>query len=93
MHHPAHTLLMALVISAAASSAALAHGEFKCTVPVSEWQLREDLEAKLKKEGWEVRRIKIDNGCYEVYGFDGKGARKEAYFNPKTFELVGEVKQ
>ena len=66
---------------------------FKCDVPSKEWKLREDLEDKLKEEGWDVRKIKIDNGCYEVYGFDKKGRKREAYFNPKTFELVGDVQQ
>lgn len=72
---------------------AQAHGDIKCTVPSKEWRLREDLEDKLKAEGWEVRKVKIDNGCYEVYGFDAKGQRKETYFNPKTFEVVGDIPQ
>ncbi len=71
--------------------AALAHGDFKCNVPSKEWQLKEDLTDKLKAEGWDVRKVKIDNGCYEVYGFDGKGKRRESYFDPKTLELVGDV--
>lgn len=28
------------------------------------------LEASLKKQGWEVRKSKVDGGCYEVYGTD-----------------------
>ena len=60
--------------------------------PVKEGIEREEAD-KLKAEGWDVRKVKIDNGCYEVYGFDGKGQRREAYFNPKTFELVGDVPQ
>ena len=31
------------------------------------------LESKLKKDGWEVRKSKVDGGCYEVYGTDPKG--------------------
>ncbi|MFW9616122.1 PepSY domain-containing protein [Aquabacterium sp.] len=84
---------VALVASSTLASTAFAHGAFKCDVPSKEWKLREDLEDKLKEEGWDVRKIKIDNGCYEVYGFDKKGRKREAYFNPKTFELVGDVQQ
>ena len=40
-----------------------------------------------------MRQIKNFNGCYEVYGFDEKGQRAEAFFDPKTFEKVGQVKQ
>jgi hypothetical protein len=87
------SIILAILLASGLHTAAQAHGDFTCKVPVAEWQYKEALEDKLKKEGWDVRRIKIDKGCYEVYGFDGKGARKEAYFNPKTFEFMGEVPQ
>lgn len=51
-----------------------------------------ELQRKLTADGWKVRQVKVDNGCYEVYGFDNTGKRIEIYFNPKTFEKVGEVK-
>jgi hypothetical protein len=78
--------LMALVLGA---GAAWAHSDVTCTVPKAEWRPSVDLQKKLKKEGWAVRLIKVENGCYEVYGFDEKDARVEAWFNPKTFEMVG----
>lgn len=52
-----------------------------------------ELQRKLTADGWKVRQVKTDNGCYEVYGFDNTGRRIEIYFNPKTFEKVGEIKQ
>ena len=60
----------------------------RCNVPLSEWQPREALQQKLEAEGWKVKRIKTENGCYEAYALDRKGGRIEAYFNPKTFEIV-----
>lgn len=78
---------------ALASAGALAHGDFKCDVPKAEWQPQMELQRKLTAEGWKVRQVKVDNGCYEVYGFDNNGKRIEIYFNPKTFEKVGEVQQ
>jgi hypothetical protein len=88
-----HTsLLLAAFISMTAGSA-LAHGDFKCDVPKTEWKPQMELQRKLIDEGWRVRQVKTDNGCYEVYGFDANGKRMEAYFNPKTFEKIGEVKQ
>lgn len=88
-------MLPALTLAATTlfATGAMAHGSFKCDEPKKEWKQRDDLQDKLKAEGWDVRKVKIDNGCYEVYGFDGKGQRREAYFNPKTFELVGDVPQ
>jgi hypothetical protein len=52
------------------------------------WRPQEKLTAKLKKEGWDVRNVKVDGGCYEVYALDTKGERVEAYFHPVTLERV-----
>lgn len=73
---------------------AFAHGEFKCDVPKAEWKPQMELQRKLEADGWKkVRQVKTENGCYEVYGFDEKNKRAEKFYNPRTFELVGEVKQ
>ncbi len=87
-------LALALSASLLTCGTALAHGEFKCDVPKAEWRKQMDLQQKLLDDGWKkVRQVKVDNGCYEVYGFDENGKRAEVYFNPKTFEKVGAVKQ
>jgi hypothetical protein len=52
------------------------------------WQSQDKLEKMLADRGWKVRRVKEDGGCYEVYAFDEKGERVEAYFHPKTLDLV-----
>lgn len=60
----------------------------KCAVPQAEWQPQEALQQKLEGDGWNVKKIKVEDGCYEVYGFDKAGKRMEAYFDPKTFATV-----
>ena len=67
---------------------ARAHGDVRCDVPGTEWQPQMALQSKLTAEGWRVRKVQVDNGCFEVYGFDAKGARVEAWFDPKSFERV-----
>ncbi len=52
------------------------------------WQAQEKLEQILKDRGWQIRRVKIDGGCYEVYALNEKGERVEAYFHPKTLAPV-----
>ena len=52
------------------------------------WKSQDALKEKLTKEGWQVRHMKEDGGCYEVYAIDDKGAKVEAYFHPVTFERV-----
>jgi len=56
--------------------------------PRESWQAEEKLAATLKEKGWQVRRIKEDGGCYEVYALDEKGQRVEAYFHPRTLAPV-----
>lgn len=52
------------------------------------WQAKETLQQKLEAQGWDVRRIKEDGGCWEVYAKDAGGERVEAYFHPVTLEPV-----
>ena len=56
--------------------------------PRSGWQAVEKLEKILTEQGWVIRRVKEDGGCYEVYALDDKGKRVEAYFHPVTLAPV-----
>lgn len=76
-----------IVLGTAGAGAALA-SEDGCNVPMSDWQPREALQQKLEQEGWKVRSIKTEDGCYEAYAVDKNGKRLEAYFDPKTFATL-----
>jgi hypothetical protein len=83
-------ILVALAISALGASAAVQaqHAE-KCEpIPKAEWKPQAELERKLADRGWKVSRVKITNGCYEVYGRDEKNNKVETFFHPKTFDVV-----
>lgn len=72
-----------------ASGAASATGLATCDSGSEDtWQSQDVLKQRLTDDGWDVRRIKIDGGCYEVYALDDKGERVEAYFHPQTLEPV-----
>jgi hypothetical protein len=76
------------------SAQAFATGLATCdSGPQEGWQPQAKLEQMLKDKGWQVRRIKVDGGCYEVYAMNEKGERVEAYFHPKTLESVPTKKQ
>ncbi|MGE4219457.1 MAG: PepSY domain-containing protein [Alphaproteobacteria bacterium] len=60
----------------------------RCNVPMADWQPRETLQQKLEAQGWTVKRIKVEDGCYEAYAQDREGKRVEAYFDPKSLEAV-----
>lgn len=71
------------------SGSSLATGLATCdSGPQENWRPQAELEQQLVDRGWEVRRIKIDGGCYEVYALDENGDRVEAYFHPDTLAPV-----
>jgi hypothetical protein len=80
--------LTALLLLGSAT-AVFAHGNVSCqVVPKEEKKPQMELQRKLESEGWKVRQVKNYNNCYEVYGFDDKGQKAEAFFHAKTFERV-----
>ena len=60
----------------------------RCAAPMAEWKPREALVDKLRAEGWTIRRIKTDDGCYKVRATDAEGRRIKAKFDPATLERV-----
>ncbi len=84
--------LSVLAVAAAlsfASAPASATGAIKCKAgPVSGWKSQEALKTKLSKDGWIIRKTKVDGGCYEVYGTTPEGDRVEAYFHPVSLEKL-----
>jgi hypothetical protein len=60
----------------------------KCDAPKDKWMTEEAMKAKATELGYDVRQVKVENGCYEVYGIKD-GQKVEAIFNPATGEQVG----
>lgn len=84
-----YLLAVALASALVLVSPARATGLATCdSGPSAGWQPQANLETVLKTQGWQVRRIKVDGGCYEVYALNEKGERVEAYFHPVTFAPV-----
>lgn len=78
-----------LLTTCAALSATPAWAANKCNAgPKEQWKPQAELEQKLQGQGWKIKRVKVDSGCYEVYGTDKDGKRVEVYFDPKTLEAV-----
>jgi len=87
----ASRLATAALLALGACSSAFAHGKVECPEhPKAEWRPHTELQQKLEKEGWVVRRMEKTPTCYEVYAKDPQGKRIEAFFDPKTFERVEE---
>lgn len=81
--------LAAVALLALGAAAAQAQHAERCEpIPKEEWKPQAELERKLTDLGWKISRVKITNGCYEVYGRDEKNTKVEVFFHPKTFDRV-----
>ena len=80
-------LAVAVLLSPLGAGLALAD-EDGCRTTMSEWQPREAVVATAEGFGWQVRRVKVDDGCYEVSGRDADGNDVEATLDPGTLALV-----
>jgi hypothetical protein len=79
---PFSTLLLAATLVTGAAFA-----DDDCDEPVADWQSRDTLRQILETKGWKVQRIKVDDGCYEVKGFDQNGNKVKAEYFPATLRL------
>lgn len=60
----------------------------ECFVPMADWKPKEAVSALAARNGWTVRRIRIDDGCYEIDGTDAEGQRIEVTVHPSTLEVL-----
>lgn len=81
-----HSILAALAIVLLAGTAAQAT-EICAPHDKAKWMSKEEMTAKVKALGYDVRKIEEEDGCWEVKG-QKAGQRVEAYFDPVTAELV-----
>ena len=59
-----------------------------CAVPMTDRQPREAVVKLAAENGWELQRIRIDDGCYEVIGRDAEGRSIEVKLDPATLAVI-----
>lgn len=79
-------LIMTFLSTCLISGMALADDD--CHDPTVDWQPKERLRQMMIDHGWKVKRIKVDDGCYELKGRDRKGHRVEAKFSPASLRII-----
>lgn len=72
----------------AAFPAGMAAADDDCFVPMADWQPREAVAALAAKNHWTLRRLKIDDGCYQVKGRDEAGRQIEVTLQPATLQVL-----
>ncbi len=59
-----------------------------CDAPVNRWQSREAVRQMAASQGWQIQRLKIDDGCYEIRGTDAQGQAFKAKIDPETLKVL-----
>ena len=57
-------------------------------IPLEQWLAPGAIKEKATALGFTVRKVDIDDGCYEVDATDKNGAKVELRLNPATGALV-----
>ena len=83
-----HSLKSARLLLALALAAGSAMAADDCEVPPEAWQPRSAVSALAQRNGWQVDRLKIDDGCYEVVGRDAEGRRIKAKIHPASLQVI-----
>jgi hypothetical protein len=81
---PVPALALALLILGAQP----ARAEDDCDAPPGSWQPRSAVSALAQRNGWQVDRLKIDDGCYEIVGRDADGRRIKAKIHPASLQVI-----
>lgn len=81
-------MVLAVAVLLSPFGAGIALADDDCPTTMSEWQPRQAAVAMVEEFGWDVRRVKVDDGCYEVKGRDADGNEVEAKLDPGTLALV-----
>ncbi len=71
-----------------AFTACAALADDDCLVPMADWQPRAAVADVAARNGWTLRRIKVDDGCYVIEGADAAGRPIRARLNPATLEVA-----
>jgi hypothetical protein len=80
------TLTILGCLAAIPAGAALADDD--SLVPMTDWQPRQAVARLAEQNGWTVRRIETDDGCYEIDGRDREGREIEVTVHPATFQVI-----
>lgn len=87
MQHP--SFLRSGLLTLALGLAALpTWADDDCNAPMDRWQSREAVRQMAAQQGWQVQRLKIDDGCYEIRGTDSQGRSFKAKIDPETLKVV-----
>ena len=85
-YHP--SLGHGLLVLSLAVAAQPTWADDDCDAPLNRWQTREAVRQMAAAQGWQIQRLKIDDGCYEIRGTDAQGRSFRAKIDPETLKVL-----
>ena len=82
------TLSLGLLVLSLGLAALPALAEDDCDAPLNRWQSRDAVRQMAAAQGWQIQRLKIDDGCYEIRGTDVQGRTFKAKIDPETLKVL-----
>ncbi len=83
-------LAVALVTGAAFTAPAFADNDDNCKPATNgPWLPVEEARTALEAQGYQVRKIESEDGCYEVYATAKGGERVKLFLDPTTLKVLG----
>ena len=82
------TLSQGLLVFLLGFAALPALAEDDCDAPLKRWQSRDAVRQMAAAQGWQIERLKIDDGCYEIRFTDAQGRRFKAKIDPETLRVL-----
>ncbi len=87
MKHPVSLRRAVLVLSLGLTTLPTSADD-DCKAPMDRWQSREAVRQMAARQGWQIQRLKIDDGCYEIRGTDAQGRFFKAKIDPETLKVL-----
>jgi hypothetical protein len=82
------TLSQGLLVLSLGLATLPALAEDDCDAPIHRWQSRDAVRQMAAAQGWQIERLKIDDGCYEIRFTDAQGRRFKAKIDPETLKVL-----
>ena len=82
------TLRRSLLVLSLGVAALPGRASDDCDAPLDRWQTRDAVRQMAAAQGWQIQRLKIDDGCYEIRGTDAQGRSFKAKLDPETLKVL-----
>ena len=79
---------LVLALATASGAASASKDDVRVDAPRDQWRSVAQITESFTARGYDVRKVKVEKGAYEIYAIDKDGRRIEAHVHPVTGEIL-----